>query len=145
MADIYIIKEKKAKNIYGEQQGEMEYEGVLFQPCVGHYPNTSKDSIIDLGQAPSNIESIRQLEIVWLKVCKPTCEFDIVEGYYVYFMNKYWKLIGLRLYDNCKYYDIKLTLERLVPREHSRKLIECVSCFDFSQYFTKEVCYNDYL
>ena len=129
MAEMYIVKPTVKHDKYGEKISGNVFEVVYYCDCINHYPSTNKDEIVVVNGA---FEATKEVEIAWLDSCSCSvnCDTDIQIGYYVYLSNKYWKLVGQRTYDDCGCYTVRLTLERLEPREASRKLIECISCFD---------------
>lgn len=127
MASIHIVKRRKAFNQYGEQQGCDVFEVVFYCNCVDHYPSSSKDTIEVIG---NSFEGTKQLETAWItSCCGVDCNTDFEEGDYAYLANKYWKIVGIRITDDCGCLYIKLTLERLEPREPDKALIECISCY----------------
>lgn len=128
-SSLYILKPVNSYNEYGERQVCNTYEVSVYRKCVNHYPSTNKTDIVEFGKAGSQIEATKELEIAWITLCNPCCELDVDEGYFAYLMNKFWKIVGLRVTDDCGCKYIKLTLQRLEPRESKKSLIECVNCY----------------
>jgi hypothetical protein len=132
MTAIHIVKEKVARNQYGEKCG-MDWEVIFYCGCVEHYPKSRQGVTGDIVTTP-NGEVVENYEIVWIETCAckciDLCETDIRVGQFAYLMKKPWKIVGITFYDDCGCNTIKLILDRLDPREEHRKLKECVSCFD---------------
>lgn len=128
---LYVVRPQVLRDKYGELLPSCTWEVTYFCQCVDHYPTSSKETIETIG-GTNGFEGTKQLETAWIETCRcgtRPCDTDISEGYYAYINNKYWKIIGVKVYDNCNCPIIKLTMERLTPRETERDLIECVSCF----------------
>jgi hypothetical protein len=127
MADLVVVKEENTYNDYGEKNNGCDYIITDAFKCVEAYPQNYNDAITEVG---SGIEGTRHYYNAWINFCgiNDICDIDITEGYYVYFQNKYWKLINIKPYNDCGCWTVKLTLERLTPRETAKKLVECVSC-----------------
>ncbi|MFV0409647.1 MAG: hypothetical protein ACK5LJ_08120 [Paracoccus sp. (in: a-proteobacteria)] len=140
---IYIVKPCEARNKYGELTSQGSWLITFYCPCVEHYPSSSKETIEVVG-GTNGFEGVKHLETAWIEMCKcpcmNPCDVDIYEGYFAYIGNKYWKIVGSRTYNDCACPIIRLTLERLTPRETSKKLIECVDCFDTVGYVTGGGC-----
>lgn len=133
MSGIYILKPVESYNEYGERTDCQEYEVAYSCPCVGHYPASSKDTIVTIGaEFERGFEGTKHLEIAWLDPCHCplSCDDDIQEGWFAYLSNKTWKIVGTRVTDDCGCMYVKLTLERLTPRETDKKLIECINCYE---------------
>lgn len=130
MSTIHIVKESKVYDDYGIQKNCAIYCVTYYQSKVDHYPNSGKTTITSFtGYTDNLIETVTNTEIAWLSVCGCQEGLDIHEGYYAYLANKYWKIVGTRVYEDCGCYDIRLTLQRLEPRETKKDLIECINCF----------------
>lgn len=126
---IHIVKSIPSYNEFGESEACPMFQVVFNCDCVEHYPTSSKE---DITLIAGGFEGIRHLETAWIETCRCgiDCNTDFSEGDYAYLMNRYWKIVGIRLYDDCGCITIKLVLERLEPRETSKALIECINCFE---------------
>ena len=129
-SSLIVVKYGRDYNKYGELESCGIYEVTFYKNCVEHYPNTDKVDIDAIGVAGAKFEGTREREIAWIELCGACCDADIQEGYFAYLNNKYWKIVGIRVYDDCGCKIIKLTLERLEPRETHKELIECVDCYE---------------
>lgn len=139
MSNIFVVKEEVKRNEYGEILPDCNpFEVVFYCDCVEGYPNSSKKTIEDIG----GLEGVHHLYIAWIELCRckcvQNCNVDIKEGYFAYFRNKYWKIIGIRDYDDCGCVTLKLVLDRLEPREMPRDVIECCNCFDAFDWCAKQ-------
>lgn len=128
MTSIHIIYKEDDKNEFAETIHANNWFVGYYCDCVDHYPNSGKEGITVID---GKFEGTRELEIVWLNSCRCpiNCDTRANMGDYVYLLNKFWKIIGRRVYDDCGCQDIKLTLERLTPRETSKSMLECIDCF----------------
>lgn len=131
MAGIYIVKPDSKKDKFGTVQVDTasRWKVVFYCDCAKHYPTSSKETIELIN---NQFEGINEFETVWIEQCKCTmdCTTDIEVGYFAYLLNKYWKIVGTKLYNDCNCPTLKLTLNRLTPRESHRSMIECINCFD---------------
>lgn len=131
--DIYIVKPVQNYNQYGELTPDGLWQVTFWCCCVEHYPTSAKETITTVG-GTTGVEGTKQLETAWIEMCKCpcgcSCDLDIQEGYFAYLSNKYWKIVGTKYYENCNCPILRLTLERLTPRESHKSMVECVNCFD---------------
>ena len=117
------------------------WEEVEHLYCVDHMP-TSRGADSD-ATTTHGLEGSRQLETFYFSLYNQPhpCGFDIKHGYYIlqrlstkcnYFSCPedtgwiFWKVVAARTYEilpGC--WDVKLTGERLIPRESEQLLIEC--------------------
>lgn len=125
MAQMWLIRECKQFNEFAEASTEGTYQVLYHTNFVLHHPLDSKKTIEAIGR---QIEGTRHVEALWFECV--SCDFDATEGDYVYFLNKFWKIVGTKVIEDCGHLWVKLVVERLEPRETHKALIECVSCFE---------------
>lgn len=124
MSDFWLIRQCKQFNEFAEANTDGVYEVLYHTDFVLHHPLDAKKTLETIGR---QLEGSRHVEAVWFECL--ACDFDATEGDYAYFLNKFWKIVGTKVTENCGNYWVKLVLERLEPRETHKKLIECVECF----------------
>ena len=142
--EIILLRQGTATPTYDENSRQVFkclWEEVEHIKCVDHMP-TSRGAESD-ATTIHVLEGSRQLETFYSSLYNQSqsCDFDFKHGYYI--MQRistkcnywdcpedagylFWKVVAYRSYEilpGC--WDIKLTGERLIPRESEQMLLEC--------------------
>lgn len=142
--EIILLRQGTATPTYDENSRQVFkclWEEVEHIKCVDHMP-TSRGAESD-ATTIHGLEGSRQLETFYFSLHNQShaCNFDFKHGYYI--MQRistrcnywdcpedagylFWKVVADRSYEilpGC--WDIKLTGERLIPRESEQMLLEC--------------------
>lgn len=142
--EIIVIRQGGSKPQYDENSRQImkcTWEEVAHLECVDHMP-TSRGAEAD-ATTTHDLEGSRQTETFYFSLYNQSrqCGINIKHGYYIvqrvstkcsYFDcpedagYMFWKVVALRSYEilpGC--WDVKMTGERLIPRESEQLLLEC--------------------
>lgn len=141
--EILVIKQGGSVPQYDENSRRIFnciWEEVEHLYCVDHMP-TSRGAESD-ATTTHGLEGSRQLETFYFSIYnqRKNCGFDIKHGYYILQrINSgcedecpetagylFWKVVAIRPYEilpGC--WDVKMTGERLIPRESEQLFLEC--------------------
>lgn len=142
--EIIVIRQGGAVRQYDENSRLVDmctWEEVEHLKCVDHYP-TSRGSEADT-TTTHKLEGSKQLETFYFSIYNQyhDCDFNLKHGNYIIQRIStrcnqencpedagylFWKIVAVRPYEiipGC--WDVKITGERLIPRESEQVFLEC--------------------